>query len=173
MRGWTDEELKNPDLLAPCGLYCGVCGVYIAHRDGNEKLRNLLASLYGSAPEDTVCKGCMQPDPPECLYGYCQSCKIRDCVRDKGLTSCHPCADWPCEHIEAFPVPVGRRVMERAIPQWRDHVAKHGDQAGSEAWARAEAERYHCPDCGHPLFRGATRCRACRRDVADELDGRN
>lgn len=23
----------NPDLIAPCGLYCGVCAIYIAHRD--------------------------------------------------------------------------------------------------------------------------------------------
>ena len=26
-------------LLAPCGLYCGVCGVMFATRDGNEKFR--------------------------------------------------------------------------------------------------------------------------------------
>ena len=25
------------ELLAPCGLYCGVCRVYIAHRDDNQK----------------------------------------------------------------------------------------------------------------------------------------
>jgi hypothetical protein len=23
----------NPDFIAPCGLYCGVCAIYIAHRD--------------------------------------------------------------------------------------------------------------------------------------------
>jgi hypothetical protein len=23
----------NQDLIAPCGLYCGVCAIYIAHRD--------------------------------------------------------------------------------------------------------------------------------------------
>jgi hypothetical protein len=27
----------NPDLIAPCGLYCGVCAIYIAHR-GNMEL---------------------------------------------------------------------------------------------------------------------------------------
>jgi hypothetical protein len=29
----------NPDLIAPCGLYCGVCAIYIAHRD-NMDIRN-------------------------------------------------------------------------------------------------------------------------------------
>lgn len=23
----------NPDFVFPCGLYCGVCAIYIAHRD--------------------------------------------------------------------------------------------------------------------------------------------
>jgi hypothetical protein len=25
----------NPDFISPCGLYCGVCAIYIAHRDNN------------------------------------------------------------------------------------------------------------------------------------------
>jgi hypothetical protein len=75
--------------------------------------------------------------------------------------------------VEEFPLPVGRRVMKRAIPAWREQVARHGDEKGSVEWARSECERYHCPGCGHPLFRGAIRCRGCGREVADELDGRN
>ena len=27
----------HPDLLAPCGLYCGVCGILYATRDKNQK----------------------------------------------------------------------------------------------------------------------------------------
>ena len=173
MRGWTEDEIRNRDLMAPCGLYCGACGIYIAHRDNNAKFRAILAQLYGSQPEQTRCRGCMQPDPPECLYGFCQSCPIRDCVRRRGYRSCHPCPEWPCEHIEHFPIAVGRSVMQRAIPRWRELVAQLGDEEGSVAWARGECERYHCPQCGGPLFRAATRCRACGRDVVDELDGRN
>jgi hypothetical protein len=63
------------------------------------------------------------------------------------------------------------RVMKRAIPLWREKVAKHGDEKGSLEWARAEAERYHCPSCGKPLYRSAQNCRACKKSVADELDG--
>ena len=36
----------NQNLLAPCGLYCGVCGVYYATRDKNEKFMKLLVSFY-------------------------------------------------------------------------------------------------------------------------------
>ena len=69
MEGWKEEEIGNKSLMAPCGLYCGVCGVYIATRDGNEKFRAVMGSLYGTKPEETECLGCMQPDPPKKLYG--------------------------------------------------------------------------------------------------------
>jgi len=65
----------------------------------------------------------------------------------------------------------GVRVVKRAIPVWRAKVAEHGDEKGSIEWARSECERYHCPSCEKPLFMGAQRCRACKRPVADELDG--
>lgn len=46
MEGWTEEEFRNKDLMAPCGLYCGACGVYIATRDKNEKFRAVMGNLY-------------------------------------------------------------------------------------------------------------------------------
>jgi len=171
MEGWKEEEFRNKALMAPCGLYCGACGVYIATRDGNEKFRAAMANAYGTKPEETVCLGCMQPDPPEKLYGYCTMCVIRDCVRTRGYYSCHQCAEWPCAPIKNFGLATGRRVMERAIPLWRAKVQEEGDEEGSVDWARAECERYHCSSCGAPLFRGAQRCRACKKSVADELDG--
>jgi hypothetical protein len=171
MQGWKEEEIRNRDLMAPCGLYCGACGIYIAGRDGNEKFRAVMGNLYGTKPEETACLGCMQSDPPKQLYGFCTTCKVRDCVRSKGYYSCHQCQEWPCGLIQDFPLATGRRVMQRAIPIWRSKVAEHGDKEGSVEWARSECERYHCKSCGSPLFRGAQRCRACKQPVADELDG--
>jgi len=171
MKGWSEEEFKDKHLQAPCGLYCGTCGVYIATRDNNEKFKSAIGGLYGTKPEETECRGCMQPDPPECLYLYCRHCDLRKCIRAKGYYSCHQCADWPCDLVENFGLATGKRVMKRAIPLWREKVAALGDEEGSTAWARAECERYHCSECGSPLFRGAQRCRACGRDVAEELDG--
>jgi hypothetical protein len=73
--------------------------------------------------------------------------------------------------INDFPLATGERVMKRTIPVWKGKVAKHGDEKGCVEWARLECERYHCSSCGKPLFRGAQRCRACKKPVADELDG--
>ena len=171
MEGWSIEEIRNKDLMAPCGLYCGVCGIYIATRDRNEKFKAVMANLYGTKPEDTECMGCMQPEPPKKLYNFCRVCTIRECVRAKGYYSCHQCKEWPCSMIENFGFATGVRVMKRTIPIWRSKVGKYGKEKGSVEWARAECKRYHCSACGKPLFRGAQRCRACKTSVADELDG--
>ena len=171
MKGWTEEEFVNRDLMAPCGLYCGVCGVYIATRDRNEKFKAIMGNLYGLKPEEAECIGCVQPDPPQKLASLCKLCTIRDCIKSKGYYSCHQCEEWPCNIIEKFNISTGLRVMKRTIPIWRAKVAEHGDEKGSIEWARSECERYHCPSCGEPLFRGAQRCRACKKEVADEVDG--
>jgi len=171
MEGWSEDEIRNKDLMAPCGLYCGACGVYIASRDNNEKFKQVMGNLYGTKPEQTECLGCMQPEPPVKMYGYCRICGIRTCVRSKGYYSCHQCAEWPCGKIENFGFATGRRVMKSTIPVWREKVKQFGDGKGSVEWARSVCERYHCSSCGKPLFRGAKRCRACGKEVAGELDG--
>ena len=82
---------------------------------------------------------------------------IRDCTREKGYAGCHECGDFPCQLIENFPVPVGKKVILRAIPDWRER--------GTEAWVRDEEARYVCPECDHRLFRGAKRCNQCKTPV--------
>jgi hypothetical protein len=140
----------NRSLLAPCGLYCGVCGVYIADRDQNQNFKERLAGVYGVNAEEVRCGGCLSDE----TFVYCQVCPIKSCTKEKGYDGCHQCADFPCAFVEEFPFEVGKKVMLRAIPQWRE--------MGTEAWVAAEEARYHCPECGGPLFRGAKRCRRCK-----------
>lgn len=156
------DESHDPRLLAPCGLFCGACGVYIATRDHNERFKAVLGKLYGTKPEKTECKGCMQGDNPELIYGYCKSCPIRDCVRKKGFYSCHQCNEWPCKYVQNFGFPVGKKVMNRAIPEWRQLCSTHGKENGCIKFAEAQLARYKCPKCGYPLFRGAQQCRSCK-----------
>ncbi len=146
---------KDDALISPCGLYCGVCAVFIAHRDGNEKFKRRLAKFYGVEPEQVHCEGCRGPQ--EALFSYCRTCPIRTCAAEKGLSGCHRCSEFPCVHIEAVELPVGKRVMLRAVPRRRE--------VDDLRWAREEEERYRCPECGCPQFRGASRCRKCGIDL--------
>ncbi len=154
----------NKNFIAPCGLYCGVCGIYYATRDNNVKFMDKLIGVYEGkvfgqnevTREDLSCGGCLSDHPSI----FCRVCAIKDCTREKGYEGCHECADWPCEHVENFPMPVGKKVIMRAIPYWREH--------GTEKYVADEEARYVCPDCGNPIFRGAKRCNQCK--VAVDLD---
>ena len=157
----------NPDFLSPCGLYCGVCAVYIAHRDANEKFKKRLADVYrgkvqgkGALPgsetlsaKDIRCSGCLSDD----RFMHCRQCEIRSCAAAKEIAGCHECDDFPCGHIEHFPMTVGKKAILRSIPHIRN--------VGVEKWARDEEARYVCPECGLKLFRGAARCNQCHIKV--------
>ncbi len=145
----------NKNWLAPCGLYCGVCGVMMATRDGNDKFKERLATVYGIKPEQVKCAGCQAPE--EEVFGYCRLCPIKSCNQERGYQGCHQCDDHPCEHVDNFAMPVGKKVMLRAIPQWREW--------GTEKYVEQEHKRYLCPECGYELFRGAKRCRGCKAPV--------
>lgn len=152
-------EKNNKDLLAPCGLYCGVCAVYIADRDDNLKFKERIINVYKpftKTIEDIKCKGCLHENP-ENIFAFCQQCGIRDCVQKKNIEGCHLCHDFPCWRIRRFPMPVGKKVISRVVPYRKEH--------GTDKWVEDELKRYHCPECGNPLFRGAKRCNKCKMHV--------
>jgi hypothetical protein len=157
----------KPEHLSPCGLYCGVCAILIAGRDRNRKFQQRLVNLYqggvpgkGTLPnsgcltaEDMHCGGCLSDD----LFMHCQQCEIRDCTQRKGYTGCHQCDEFPCRHIEDFPMTVGKKVILRAVPYRREH--------GDRKWVEDEEARYYCPECGNKVFRGVVRCNRCRAQL--------
>ena len=154
----------NSDYISPCGLYCGVCAIHIADRDHNEKLKERLVRLYqggvpgkGTLPnseaittKDIKCNGCMS----DRLFMHCGQCEIRDCTKEKGISGCHQCEDFPCEHIDNFPMAVGKKVILRSVPYRR--------KFGTEKWVKDEHARYFCPECGNKVFRGVVKCNKCK-----------
>ena len=151
----------HAEQLAPCGLYCGVCRILHATQEEDRALLDRLARIYARrlpevAPltaDDLLCDGCQS----ERRSVLCRRCSIRECVGEKGPMGCHQCPEFPCALIDEFPVPVGKKVILRAIPYRREH--------GTEEWILAEEERYECPACGSRLYRGAQRCPHCKSPV--------
>ena len=102
---------------------------------------------------DLRCDGCLSDHPSF----FCSACEIKDCTREKGYAGCHECEEFPCNHIDNFPMPVGKKVITRAIPTLRE--------LGTREWVMTEEARYICPDCGQKIFRGAKRCNKCKNPL--------
>ncbi|HPQ71795.1 MAG TPA: DUF3795 domain-containing protein [bacterium] len=148
--------MVDEKLLPPCGLFCGVCSIQAAYRDNNTKLIEKLSRFYGVPSDQIVCEGCKSDN----VFIYCRVCPILSCTAERNLNGCHECDDFPCEHIENFPIEIGKRVILRTVPQRR--------ALGTEKWLEAEIERYKCPSCGAPLYRGFPRCGKCKQPVAPD-----
>jgi len=71
------EKNIEKNLIAPCGMNCGVCRAHL--RDKSEK---------------NYCSGCKSG----AVYKYCQECIIRNCLERKG-DFCD-CDYLPCERLK-------------------------------------------------------------------------
>lgn len=149
-----DGQTAQDQLLAPCGLYCGFCGVYLAHQAGDQKMKGKLAGLFGCAPEEVACQGCLSDQ----RFFYCASCAIRSCTQDRGYEGCYQCDEFPCSEVERFPIPVGKQIILQEVPRWRE--------LGTDAWLADQMQKHTCPDCGQRLIRGGKVCPSCRRPVS-------
>jgi hypothetical protein len=143
----------NQNLLAPCGLYCGVCGIYFADKHNNEKLKQRLAEIYGMKPESLKCDGCLSDN----RIVFCEACKIRNCVSDKRISGCHQCSQFPCDNIKKYPFKV-------AIPFMLRSTSFRKGKTNAE-WVKWEEQNWKCKTCGAPAFRGARRCHECGNEL--------
>ncbi len=99
-------EIKK-ELLAPCGLYCGVCAIMMAHRDNNQKLKEKLAPLYGVTPEGIRCQGCLSSD----VFAYCTKCPIKACTREKDMRGVTSAMSFLAHTWRTFPWLSARRLF--------------------------------------------------------------
>jgi hypothetical protein len=104
------------EYLSPCGMYCSVCSVQAAIKNNDQELKEKLASIFGTSPENIVCEGCMSDK----TFPFAKTCSIRACALEKRLKGCNQCDDFPCNNIKNFPFEVSRNMMLEAIPRWKE-----------------------------------------------------
>lgn len=94
--------------IANCGLDCSGCKVYQATAMPLGAERNAAQEAiasewqekfhYDFKAEHMVCEGCQS----EMLCGYCKSCEIRTCAKEKSIEFCNTCDEFPCEKVTTF-----------------------------------------------------------------------
>jgi hypothetical protein len=93
-------------MIAYCGLVCSDCPTFLATQNNDDVARQKTADLYAVKfglnlkPEDINCEGCKSEGGK--LIGYCLTCEIRRCSREKGLANCARCDEQPFEKLTQF-----------------------------------------------------------------------
>jgi hypothetical protein len=94
-------EMKR--LVGYCGIVCSECPVLIATWKDDYEERKRVAEMftkqYGKeyTPEDVNCDGCASDG--QRVFSYCNVCEIRKCGREKKVTNCASCVNYPCEKL--------------------------------------------------------------------------
>ena len=72
-------ESLAPELIAPCGMNCGLCSGHLRERNR--------------------CPGCNGDDSAK--PGYCVSCKIKTCstITSGSISFCFDCDSYPCARL--------------------------------------------------------------------------
>jgi hypothetical protein len=88
-------------MTAPCGLDCFNCIGYLANHD--PKLFPVIAEALDISLEQAkgaACQGCRKQHGKIPLLPM--QCNVYPCVEDKGISFCHECVDFPCDHLHPY-----------------------------------------------------------------------
>ncbi len=122
-------------MFAPCGMNCKVCYKH----------------CYTKKP----CEGCLKSDEgkPE----HCRKCKIKACVKQKGLTYCYECNEYPCKLIKNLEKSYNTRYGASLVENSRFVKAN-----GLAVFMEQQKEKYTCPNCGGIISIHDSECSECQ-----------
>ncbi len=136
--------MKMPDIiennmLAPCGMNCTVCYVYVGMRK------------YGNR-----CNGCLNSD--EGKPKHCRACRIRTCVKSKGHVRCLECNDFPCKLIKELERSYNKRYNESLVAN-----SQSAREHSIEEFLEDDRKKRTC-QCGGIVSIHDAECSECGKD---------
>jgi hypothetical protein len=153
-------------LVAPCGLYCGACPMYLASQDKDgERFKDLLKQFSAGKmqlkQEDLLCDGCIANGR---VASFCRKCALRSCAAGKSnVTRCSDCAEFPCAKITDFNND-GMLHHAEVLANLRQIKEK-----GVKEWTKSEEDRWRCPQCRKSLGWYDRECSKCGTKRSDRL----
>jgi hypothetical protein len=111
------------NLIAPCGMNCGICHAYLR--------------------EKNVCLGCRGPDAHK--PNQCVQCSIVNCKYLSATKSgyCYECEKIPCQRLKQL----DKRYQAKYGMSMLENLARI-KLSGLEEFNREEKERWKCRTCG-------------------------
>jgi hypothetical protein len=159
-------ETGREKLVAPCGLYCGACPMYLATQENSQERLNAFAQQFSARKiqmklEDVLCDGCIGGGR---VAVFCQKCAMRSCAAAKtNVTRCSDCSDFPCSKISNFNND-GMQHHSEVLQNLR-----RIKEMGISSWTQYEEERWRCPQCRQKLSWYDKACANCGTKRSDKL----
>ena len=94
------------EMIAYCGLVCSRCPTFMATQTDDDEARERTAKWikekFGLSfkPEEINCDGCLSSGGR--LIGFCNTCEVRKCGRERSVENCSVCEDQPCDKLNSF-----------------------------------------------------------------------
>jgi hypothetical protein len=121
-------EAMNEELIAPCGMNCGICSAHLSYR------------------HDVKSKGIRMP--------YCIGCRPRDkrcaflkkrceLLMSNEIRYCYECSSFPCEGLKHLDNRY-RTYFKMSMIENLEYVR----DKGINKFLEREQEKWRCPECG-------------------------
>ena len=137
------ERKFSEELIAPCGMNCGICKAYLAYSRDPAKKRG----------KTVHCMGCRcRPRNKMCFYVRKHCAKIRN----NKLKFCFECEGFPCGRIKTL----DKRYRTRYGMSMVENL-KEIEKEGMEKFLRKQREKYKCPECGDVVSVHNVKCYSC------------
>ncbi|MFA5859927.1 MAG: DUF3795 domain-containing protein [Elusimicrobiota bacterium] len=132
-------ESLTPNLVAPCGMNCGIC--LNMFRDGK-------------------CEGCNGDE--RLKTPACARCRIKKCGKLKVTKSgfCYECNIYPCARVQHL----DKRYRTKYGMSMIDNLS-YIKKYGLDKFVRYEKRRWKCPSCGELLCVHRDVCQFCGKKI--------
>lgn len=133
----------DKNLIAPCGINCGICHAYLAYLRGIPKKRGKISYCIGCRPRNKQCAY---------LKGNCEV------IRNNIVEFCFQCKDYPCDRL--------KHTDERYRKDFDTSLIENLNEIkndGIDKFLENQKKKYKCSRCGGIICVHNKKCYECEK----------
>ncbi|NVM00767.1 MAG: DUF3795 domain-containing protein [Candidatus Helarchaeota archaeon] len=144
----NEKKIKEMNLAAPCGMYCGTCRQYLVLKKNLLKERGFKRG----------CEGCRIRNK-NCVFlrKFCAK------IRKKEIDFCFECEEFPCENRKK----IDDIYSERYNYSFVDNLYRI-KEIGVKKWLKEQENKWKCPECGGNLCIHDNECYDCGKPISND-----
>jgi hypothetical protein len=118
----------DKQLIAPCGMDCGLCRAYLAFTH----------DVKSKGIRTAYCKGC-RPRNKQCAF-LKKKCSL---LLNGSINFCYECGEFPCERLSRLDTRYRAEYKMSMVQNLKDIKNQ-----GLPAFLIKQSETWRCPECG-------------------------